>query len=145
HWGDRLFQRFFEWLGWFNVRHRVAILVVSGVVTAIGIVGLARIDVNTDFFSYFPANSALRQRSADAHKVLTGAEMFWIVVDTRRRDGVIEPEQLQRMATLERELARTGLIDKTISVADYVMTINRELHGGQPGDERVPATREEAA
>ena len=57
---------------------------------AAGIVGLARIDVNTDFVSYFPSQSPLRQRARDAHAVLAGAEMFWIVVDTHRPDGVIE-------------------------------------------------------
>ena len=138
-------QRFLEWLGWFNVRHRVAILAVSGVLTLLGIVGLARIDVNTDFISYFPSDSPLRQRARDVHTALSGAEMFWIVVDTHRQDGATEPEQLERIAALQRDLAATGLVDKTVSVADYVTTINRELNGGAPADERVPASREAIA
>ena len=144
-WAEPLFQRFIERLGWFNVHHRVAILSVAAVLTLVGVVGLARIDVNTDFLTYFPSDSPVRQRSRDVHSVLTGAEMFWIVVDTHQRDGVTEPEQLERMAALQRDLAATGLVDKTVSVADYVMTINRELHGGAAVDERVPASREAIA
>ena len=144
-WGEEFFRRFLEWLGWFNVRHRVAILVAAGVVSVVAAIGLARIDINTDFLSYFPAESPLRVRAHDAHEVLTGAEVFWIVVDGHKRDAVTEPELLNRIETLQRDLTGTGLIDKTVSVADYVMTVNREMHGGRPADERVPASREEVA
>lgn len=139
--GERAFQRFLEWLGWFNVRHRVAILAVSGAVSVVAAIGLARIDVNTDFIGFFPSDSPLRVRTRDAHEVLTGAEVFWIVVDTRRRDGVTEPDMLDRIARLQRDLAGTGLVDKSVSIADYVMTINRDMRG----DERLPESREAVA
>ena len=144
-WGQSLLQPFFEALGWFNVRHRGAILIGAAAVTLTALVGLSRIDVNTDFVNYFPKDAPVRARGLDAHRVLAGAEMFWIVVDTHRRDGAIEPEQLARIAKLQQDLAATGLVDKTISVADYVMTINRQLHGGAPANERVPDSREEVA
>ena len=144
-WGQAVLQPFFEALGWFNVRHRVTILIGAATVTLIAVVALSRIDVNTDFVSYFPEDAPIRTRGLDAHQVLSGAEMFWIVVDTHRRDGAIEPELLARMAKLQQDLAATGLVDKTISVADYVMTINRQLHGGAPADERVPDSREAVA
>ena len=142
---EAFFRQMFERIGWFNVRHRVAILVVAGAATTAGAIAVSRIDVNTDFIGYFPPDSPLRQRAEDAHRVLTGAETFWIVVNTNRRDGAIEPEQLERIASLQRDLASTGLVDKSVSIADYVMTINRQLHGGGPSDERIPASREAVA
>lgn len=142
---ERRFHAFIEWLGWFDVRHRVAILVVAGVVSAAAIASLARIDVNTDFFSFFPEDAPIRARAREAHEVLTGAETFWVVVDTQRRDAAAEPELLDRIVKLQQYLAGTGLVDKTVSIADYVMTINRDLAGGRSQDERLPASREQVA
>lgn len=144
-WGDRLIGEGLERLGWFNVRHRTTIIAASAVLLVGAAVPLSRIDVNTDFISYFPENDPIRQRARDVHEVLTGAEAFWIVVDTQRPDGIKEPAVLARISGLQEFLAGTGLVDKSVSIADYLMLINRDLRGGGAADERLPDSREAVA
>ncbi len=137
--------RFVEALGWFIARRRVAILVVSGLVMAGATVALSRIVVNTDFVSYFPNDDPLRQRARDVHDVLAGGETFWIVVDTHRPDGVKEPDVLGRIAKLQQHMTDAALVDKTVSVVDYLMMIRGDMHGGRPEDTRLPESTEEVA
>ncbi|MBI2553378.1 MAG: MMPL family transporter, partial [Candidatus Rokubacteria bacterium] len=137
----RMMQR----LGEFNLRYRMPIAVVTGVVVVGSLVGWYSLRVNTDFISYFPERSFIRQRTKDLHESLSGAVNFSVVVETGREDGIKEPDLLGKIAKLQEFLAGTGWIDKTVSVADYLRKMHREMNGGDPAQEVVPDTREQVA
>ena len=137
----RLMQR----LGEFNLRYRVPILVAWGVLTLASLAGWLALRVNTDLISFFPERSAIRQRVADLSRSLSGGLAFYVVVDTGRDDGIKDPVVLRRIAGLQDHLAATGRVDKTISVADYVRKMHREMHGGDPAFETIPETSDQVA
>jgi hydrophobe/amphiphile efflux-3 (HAE3) family protein len=137
--------RLMDWLGGFILRRGRAITIVTVLVTLGSLVGWWSLRVNTDFISYFPQNSFIRERTRDVHRAVSGAVNFFLVVDTDREDGVKDPGVLARIAGLQDFLASTGSIDKTVSVVDYLRTMHRELNDGRPEFERVPDTREEVA
>ena len=141
--GERPLLHVLEWIGWFDTRHRIPILIVVGVVALTAALAAARIDVDTDFASYFPADTPVRARADAAARVLAGAEMFWIVVDTRQPDGIKEPETILRLDRLQAALAADGRVDKTTSIADYVLTMRREMRSESVPQE--PLSREEVA
>ncbi len=130
--------RLMERLGHFNLEHRVAILVVAGLVTAASLAGWFTLRVDTDFVSLFPKGSLVRQRIEDLGRALGGAQNFYIVVDTGRENGVKDPQVLRKIAELQDFLAGTGKVAKTVSVADYIRRMHREMHGGDPAFEIVP-------
>ena len=80
----------------------------------------------------------MRQRVADLGRALGGALNFYVVVDTGRPDGVKDPEVLRKIAGLQDFLAGTGKVSKTVSVADYVRKMHREMNGGDPAFEVIP-------
>ncbi len=133
-----LIPRLMERLGHFNLRYRVPILVVTGVITAASLVGWYRLDVNTDVVSFFPERSEVRQRIADLHASLGGALNFSIVVDTGRKDGAKDPAVLRKVAEIQDFLAGTGKVDKTVSLADYIRMMHREMNSGDPAFEVIP-------
>jgi uncharacterized protein len=49
-----------------------------------------------------------------------------------------QPEILRWMATLQDDLAASGLVGKSNGLPDLVKTVNRELVGGDPADFRIP-------
>lgn len=130
--------RWMERLGRFNLRYRVPIVVGTVALVAGSLFGWYFLKVNTDFISYFPERSFIRQRTLDLHRALAGAVNFYVVVETGRPDGVKEPALLERIAGLQDYLAGTGKVDKTVSVADYVRKMHREMHNGDPALERIP-------
>jgi hypothetical protein len=137
--------RAMEWLAGFNIKYRVVIVVVTALVTIGSLVGWSSLRVNTDFISFFPQNSFIRQRTQDLHDSLAGGVTFYIVVETGRENGAKDPDLLNRIVGLQEMLAKSGRIDKTISVADYVRTMNREMHGGEAKADRIPETDDEVA
>ncbi|WP_447975238.1 MMPL family transporter [Nitrospira sp. Kam-Ns4a] len=129
-----------ERLGRFNLRYRRPIVALTALLVTGSLVGWAFLKVNTDFISYFPESSFIRQRTLDLHQSLAGAVNFYVVVETGRADGVKQPAVLAAIADLQDFLAGTGLVDKTVSVADYVRTMHREMNRGDPKLERIPAS-----
>ncbi|MEK6683649.1 MAG: MMPL family transporter, partial [Nitrospirota bacterium] len=127
-----------EKLGHFNLRYRMPIVIVTTVLVAGSLIGWYFLKVNTDFISYFPEDSFIRQRVQDMHKSLSGAINFYVVVETGKEDGVKQPEMLRKIAGLQKFLAETGLIDKSVSVADYIKKMHREMNNGDPRLEVVP-------
>lgn len=137
--------RAMEWLGRMNLKYRRPILVGAAVLTGASLVGWYNLRVNTDFIAYFPEKSFIRQRTADLHRSLAGAVNFFIVVDTRQEDGIKDPALLRKIAGLQEFLAGTGQVDKTVSVADYLRKMHREMNGGDPAFEVIPDSREQVA
>ena len=56
-----------------------------------------------------------------------------------------DPAVLNYVAELQAALVETGIVGKTVSVADFSKTVNRELHGGSAEDYRVPDTAQGVA
>ena len=137
--------RLMQQLGEFNLRWRVPILVAWGALTLASLAGWLTLRVNTDLISFFPERSAIRQRVADLSRSLAGGLAFYVVVDTGHDDGIKNPAVLRRIAGLQDHLAATGRVDKTVSVADYVRKMHREMHGGDPAFETIPETSDQVA
>ncbi|MGH7390320.1 MAG: efflux RND transporter permease subunit [Candidatus Rokuibacteriota bacterium] len=142
---DGWIPRLMERLGHFNLRYRVPILVVAGLLAAGSLVGWLNLRVDTDFVSLFPRDSFIRQRIEDLRRSLGGALNFYVVVDTGREDGVKDPQVLRKIAALQDHLAGTGKVAKTVSVADYIRKMHREMNGGDPAFEVVPDSVEAVA
>lgn len=134
-----------ERLAAFNLRYRVPILVTTAVITAISLVGVWRLRVNTDLVTYFPRDAPVRVRIDQLQRALPGALAFYVVVDTGRPDGIKDPTVLRSIVAMQDFLARSGKVDTTVSVADYLRRLNRELNGGDPAFETIPDTPEQVA
>ena len=131
-----------EWLAVFNLKYRAPIFLVAALVTVMSLVGWFTLRVNTDFVSYFPEDSVIRQRAGDLHRSLAGAFNFYVVAETRRENGAVEPEILERIAALQRFLDGTGEIDQTVSIADYLRKVHREMNSGDEAFDVIPDTAE---
>jgi predicted RND superfamily exporter protein len=128
-----------------NLRYRLPILAGTALVTLVSLAGLARLRVNTDLVTYFPRDDPVRQRIAALQQSLPGALAFYVVVDTGRADGIKDPAVLRHIVAMQEFLAETGKVDKTVSVADYLRRLHREMNGGDPARETIPDTPEEVA
>lgn len=137
--------RLMDWLAGRILRHRLAIVAATGLILVGSLVSWYNVRVDTDYLSFFPERSVIRQRAKDIHNSLAGIVPFYIVIETGREDGVKDPELLRKIVALQEWLAKTGKVDKTISLADYLRKMHREMNGGDPRFEVIPDTLEEVA
>ena len=110
------------------VNKRILIITASIIITAISIIGGLRVKVDVDFVSSFKKHSEIRSLSDKLHNLLSGVHSFLIVFDSGRPGGIKDPEVMAAMARLQDQI--NPKFDKTISVADYVKVMNREMHDG---------------
>jgi hypothetical protein len=66
-------------------------------------------------------------------------------VDTGRPDGVKDPAVLKKVAGIQDFLRATGRIDASVSLADHVKLMHREMNGGAPAFAVIPDSAEEIA
>lgn len=136
---DRL-PAWIERLAAWNLRYRRPIFLVAALVAVASIVGWFSLRVNTDFMSYFPERSVIRQRAEDLHRSIAGAANFSVVVETGRENGAVEPDVLRRIIGLQQFLEGTGEIDHSVSITDYIRTMHREMNAGDQAFDTIPAT-----
>lgn len=127
-------------IGTFVCGHKRGIVIAALILVGVSLAGLSRLKVNSDFISYFPENSFIRQRTKDLHHQMSGALNFYIVVETGKAGGAREPAALGHVEGLQKFLDGTGKIDKTVSLADYLKKLNREMNNGDPNFDHVPPT-----
>jgi predicted RND superfamily exporter protein len=114
----------------------LAVALAIGVVAALGMV---RLRVDTNHISFFSASHPLSQSAAVIDSQLSGVYSFQILLEGPA-DSLKTPDALNRMDRLEEELRKFPHVRKVTSVADYVKRINKELNGGRPEADVVPAS-----
>lgn len=132
---------FIDWFVRLSVEHKIGITLGSLIVLGIAVIGCFKVKVNTDFISYFKEGTFIRQRIASIHKDLSGAMNFNIIVETGKEDKVKDPNVLKQIAGLQEYMESSGRIDKSVSLADYIKLMNREMNGGNPEMQIVPDSK----
>ena len=130
-------------IGRWSLDHRGPVVAAAALVLAGSVVGWWRLQVDNDFLKgALREGSVIRERAAGFTAALGGVESLAIVVDTGQRDGVKDPALLRRIEALQAFLEREPGVARTLSVVDYLRTIHREMHGGDPRFAVVPDTPE---
>jgi len=137
-WLDRLLQR----LGSFDMRRRRLIYSTAALLLGVGMLGVPGVELENDLAGFFRSGSEFRMRMDDIHRSLAGGLVFYLVVDTDHDGGATEPEVLRAVSDLQQFLGSTGKVDQTVSIADYVKTINREMNGGDDAWWVIPDSKE---
>ena len=120
------------------LRYRFPIAAVFALLALASIWGWYTLRVDTDFVSYFPRNSIIRQRMDDVDQSLEGASAFFVVVETGRENGIADPAVLRQIAALQTFLERVPGIGKTVSIVDYVSQLQATFTGTAAGTRAVP-------
>ena len=136
-WLPRLLQA----VGAFSVRHRWGVLACSGLVIALALWGIGRIQVETDYIGFFSERSFVRIDNARIAERLAGTQPIYVVIDGDGPQSVTKLETLAAMHELQEFVARQPGVDKAISLLDYLSIVRRALRPGT--EEAVPRTQAE--
>ena len=134
-----------ERLAAFNLAYRGRIALAAALLAALSVVGWTQLRVDTDAITFFSEDSQIRRRIADFQAAMGGPTGFAIAIESGRPGGLTEPALLKSVAALQAFVEAEPGVDHTVSVADYLAKLNRELHDGDRSRERVPDTREQVA
>ena len=136
-----LFDRFIDRVAVFDLKHKNTIFLFSGILFALGLAGLLRIHVSADIMTSFSRDSEVRKSFELVNEKLGGANPLYIVINGDRPDAFKEPANLNIVRELQSWLNQQPEIGGSVSIADYIMMVNRALHDNNPAFYTIPDNR----
>ncbi len=129
----------------FMVRSRVAIIGIFVALVVGSIVAAMNIDVNSDPFDYFPADSRLNAAADFLEEKVGGALPVEVIIDSRKEGGFKDPEWLKKAEALQQWILAKQFITSTTSIIDILKAMNRSIHGDDPAKYVIPDTPQKVA
>lgn len=127
----------------FNVRWRVPILAVFGVVFALSLAGLTRLIVDSNWIDDFSDRMPIKSVTEKVDDVMGGVANIIYLFDAGEEDGIKDPAVLREMERVQDlGLTQDHFARKSYSIVDILKDLNQAFHGGDPSYYTIPETRE---
>jgi hypothetical protein len=125
---------------WTVVRHRRAVLALALVIFLVGLVGTSLVRVESSEEEFLGKENPVVQASHMMNEHFSGSRQLLVEFDSGRRDGLKDPELLERIVAFQEWLeSKPGVqIRKTISLADLVREMNQKFHADDPAYYTIP-------
>ncbi|HEY8494905.1 MAG TPA: MMPL family transporter [Myxococcota bacterium] len=117
---------------------------VLGAAIALAVLALSfavNVEVDSSGPNRFPADSRFR-RSSEFYRAHLSGDVVESVYLSGPPDHFLQPDVLRRIQAFQREAEALPEIDESVSIADYVALMHRELNGGDPAELRIPDSAE---
>jgi len=127
-----------EGLGDFVLRRRRWIFAGTIGLFALSLIAITQLKVGSTMVGNFKEHSEIYQASEMLNSEFGGTEVMNIIVDTKTKDGLKDPELLAKIAALQDTLEAYALVGYTTSLADYIKRINLVMNNNDPAFNRIP-------
>lgn len=121
-------------------RRPTAVLVGFGLACAVAIALIPRIEIDTDYLSFFGEDAPVRRDFEAVNRLLAGAVPLFVSLRGDHPGAFREPEALWAVERLQTAADAIPLVSRTHSMADMVRVLNRALSEDDPAAERIPDT-----
>ncbi len=136
----------FDFAGKLSTRYPYRILFVSGIVLLVSMAGILKINFSHDIVGWFPEKSEVRIATETIDRELRGSVNLEIVIDTRRENGLYDPEFLKRLekSTDYMESLKKGeiFVGKAWSIPVVIKEVNQALHANKKGFYSIPDNKD---
>jgi len=120
---------------------KVVLTIVLGIAGIIGLFSY-NVRVDNDTLGFFGKNSPILQRMNLLHDKLSGGQTFFIRINSGNKKAFKNPENLKQIEEIQKFIAKKGWFDKTISLANYIKFINKEMNNGNTSYNKIPDSRD---
>lgn len=138
-----------RWIGGFvkwmehTVRHKsIAIYTTSIILLVASIIGIYQIKISGSLIEDMPKKAAFFEDIRFFEDEFDGIMPLEIVIDTKRKNGVLKLPTLKRMNELEILIEETPELSKPISVVSLVKYSKQAYYNGNPKYYQLPTSQE---
>ena len=139
-----------RWIGGFvnwmeqMVRHRrISIYITSIVLLVVSIIGIYTIKISGSLLEDMPEEAEFFQDIKFFEEEFDGVMPLEILVDTKRKNGVLKPATLKRMEELENHLAEIPELSQPISITRLVKYSKQAFYNGDAQYYQLPSSQEQ--
>ena len=134
-------------MGWIlrNVKeNRFTIYVVAILLLVISIIGIYKMRISGSLIEDMPKKEAFFQDIVFFEKEFDGVMPLEIMIDTKRKKGVMKLSTLKRMEELEETINEIPELSKPISIVNLVKYSKQAYYNGNPDYYELPTSQEES-
>jgi predicted RND superfamily exporter protein len=121
------------------------VMIGTGVIAASLIAWIPKIELNDQFVKYFSSDLQFRSDTDFTAERLTGIYDLDFSVDSGSAGGVADPTYLARVEQFANWLRAQPEVVHVNALPDLIKRLNRNMHGDDPSEERLPTNRDLAA
>ncbi|WP_034042829.1 efflux RND transporter permease subunit [Wocania ichthyoenteri] len=142
HLNKRWIGGFVDWMERMVKQKRIAIYATSVVLLIASIIGIYQIKISGSLIEDMPQNSEFVNDIRFFENEFNGIMPLEIMVDTKRKKGVMKLSTLKRMSELEDLIIETPELSKPISVVGLVKYSKQAYYNGNPKHYQLPTSQE---
>jgi predicted RND superfamily exporter protein len=137
-------KRFMAWI-LRNVKHnRPSIYIVAVSLLAVSIVGIYNMRISGSIIEDMPKKEAFFQDIIFFEKEFDGVMPLEIMIDTKRKKGVMKLSTLKKMDELQKTIEEIPELSKPISIVNLVKYSKQAYYNGNPEYYELPTSQEQA-
>jgi predicted RND superfamily exporter protein len=126
-------------------RRATPLLATSAVLVVGCALAIPRIVIDTDYLSFFPESSEIRQEFEAVNRLLAGAVPIYISLRAEESGAFRDADLLRAVEGIQRDVDSIPEVSRTLSLVDTVRVMNRVVSRDDPDAERIPEARGAAA
>jgi len=142
HLNKRWIGGFVNWIEWMVKQRRIAIYATSVILLVVSIIGIYKIKISGSLIEDMPKKAEFFEDIRFYEKEFNGIMPLEIMVDTKRKKGVMKLSTLKRMDELEELIIETPELSKPISVVGLVKYSKQAYYNGNPLHYQLPTSQE---
>ena len=142
HLNTRWIEAFVNWMESIVREKRISVYVVSISLLVLSIIGIYQIKISGSPIEDMPKNAEFFKDIRFFEEEFDGIMPVEIVVDTKRKKGVLKPATLKRIEDLSQVVHEIPELSRPVSVVDLVKYSKQAFYNGIPKYYQLPTTQE---
>ena len=142
HLNKRWIDTFVNWMETIVREKRISVYVVSIVLLVVSIIGIYQIDISGSPIEDMPKNAEFFKDIRFFEEEFDGIMPVEIVVDTKRKKGVLKPATLKKIEDLSQVVHEIPELSRPVSVVDLVKYSKQAFYNGIPKYYQLPTSQE---
>ncbi|MBT8303865.1 MAG: MMPL family transporter [Bacteroidia bacterium] len=142
HLNKRWINGFVDWMERMVKHHKIAIYVTAVVLLAASLIGINMIRISGSLIEDMPKKTEFYKDIRFFESEFNGIMPLEIMVDTKRKKGVMKIATLKRMNELQEVIEETPELSKPISVVELVKYAKQAYYNGNPKYYQLPSSQE---
>lgn len=143
--GPSVLDRLLNFIADINLNHQKISLPVMGLIAVFCVLGMFRLQVQTNPVGFFKADTRVSRHFHDIYKDLSGSFPVNVSMQSPVEDYFEDPRHVADIARLQQFLETLPGVDKTLSFADYMKLVNYVINGYKPEYYTLPQERFEVS
>ena len=129
--------------GEYSVGNSRVVLVATLLILIVSVFGASKMYVNSSWMSDFSKESEVSIANDLINERMDGSIFLNVVVEGAAAGALKSPDLLKKIEGLQLQVEKNAMVGDSISIVDYLKSVNKNLHAGDVTYDRLPETEAE--